>query len=65
MESVLNHLQALTAHPTTLIIPDIKATNALLHQLLNMLPSEPSLDTRLQKSPVYKLLQFLLAATST
>ena len=33
-ESVIKHLQALTAHPKTMLIPDIKAANALFHKLL-------------------------------
>ena len=59
MEIFLKHIQALTDHPMAVLIPDIKATNALLHELLPMLPFEPSLSNRLQNIPMEELLKSL------
>ena len=38
MGSVLKHLHALTAKLTTILIPYIKATNVLFHQILTLIP---------------------------
>ena len=64
MESVLKHPQALTAQPAAMIIQDIKAKNELFHSIPPLLPFEPSIDTKLQKSLMDDLLQSLWAATS-
>ena len=63
--SVLKHLHALTAHPTAMIIPDIKAKNALFHKLLPMIKFEPSLAAIIQKILVGNLLQYFQDVTST
>ena len=48
MGSVLKYLQALTSHPTAMLIPDIKCDNALFNQLLPLLPFEPRLAVGIQ-----------------
>ena len=65
MRSVLKHIQALAAHPTVILIPDIKSTNALFHQLPPLLRFEPRLDAGLQQILMSDLLLSLRAATST
>ena len=49
MGSILKHLQELTARPTAMIIPYIKAVDALFRQLLTMLPFEPILAAGIQQ----------------
>ena len=62
---VLKHIQALTYHPTSTIIPYIKAINALFRKILHLLPFETSLATKLQKILNVNLLHYLRASTST
>ena len=38
MLSVLNHIQYLTAHPTAMLVPDIKAAIVIFHQLFPLIP---------------------------
>ena len=62
-EIVLKYLQALTAYPTTMLIPDIKVANALFHKTFPPLPFEPSIATKLHKRLMDDLLQYLYAST--
>ena len=59
MVSVLKHIQALIYHPKDIFIPYIKAANALLHQILPLLPYEPILAARLQQILMENLLKSL------
>ena len=50
MGSVIKYLQALIAHPTSMLILDKKTVNALFHQILPPLLFETSLANKLQQS---------------
>ena len=47
-----------------MLIPNINGTNEIFHQLLSMLPFEPSLDTKIQQILMGNLLQYLQDTTS-
>ena len=65
MESILNHIQALTNHPTAMLASVTKSADALFHKILPMFPFEPSIDAKLQQSLMNDLLQSVQASTST
>ena len=65
MVILFNNIQALTYHPTTMIIPDINTANAIFHQLLPLIPSEPSINVIIKQSLMGDLLMSLQAATFT
>ena len=62
---VLKQLQSLKDHPTAMLIPYIKAVNALFHELLTLLPFEPRLSDILKQTLMSNLMQSLLSATYT
>ena len=65
MEIILNNLQSLKAFPTAVIVPDIKAVNALFRKPLPLIPFEPSIATKHQQIIMDDLLHYLLADTFT
>ena len=50
MGNIFKDIKALKSTPKAILIPYIKAANELFHQLLPLLPFEPSISDRLQKS---------------
>ena len=65
MGSVLKHLQALIAHPTTMLIPDIKASNVLFRKILPLLQFEPRLSSELHQKIMSNLLRYIQDYIST
>ena len=62
-QNVLDHIQALTADPKTMFIPDIKDANTIFFQIPPLLPFEKYLDTQLLDNTMHCFLQSLLSAT--
>ena len=48
IESGLKYIQALTAHHTTMIIPNTKDANTIFHQLPPLISFEPFFNTKVQ-----------------
>ena len=65
MGITLINIQALTAHPTVMLIPYIKASNTTVCRILTLLPFEPNIYDRLYHRLMGNLLQSLLVSTST
>ena len=63
--SGLKHIHALTANPTSILIPDIKSENALLHEIFHMIPLKPSITTQLHQNLTEHPLKYIRADTST
>ena len=59
MEIFLKNIQDLTAKPTYILIPDIKAANDIFHQLLPIIPSETSPAKKIQQICMEDLMQSL------
>ena len=65
LERFLQHIQSLTAEPTSILVTDIKAANEFFHQISPLIPFRPRFATQLIWNLMEVLHNYLRSDTFT